>query len=82
MFSAACARYTVSQADSDEERQRRRRAAKREFQILQALHHPGILPVSDYREHDHGPAAAVPLPRSARHPTGPLSGITLPSTAQ
>jgi len=54
--------YTVSQADSDEERQRRRRAAKREFQILQALHHPGILPVSDYREHDHGPALLFRYP--------------------
>lgn len=54
--------YTVSQADSDEERQRRRRAAKREFQILQTLHHPGILPVTDYREHDQGPALLFRYP--------------------
>jgi hypothetical protein len=48
--------YTVAQADSEEDRQRRKRAAAREFQIIQSLNHPNILPVLDYREHELGPA--------------------------
>ena len=48
--------YTVAQASSEEERQRLRRAAAREFQIIQTLDHPGILPVLDYKEHENGPA--------------------------
>jgi len=48
--------YTVAQADSEEERQRRKRAAAREFQIIQSLNHPNILPVQDYKEHELGPA--------------------------
>ncbi|MCA9111861.1 MAG: NERD domain-containing protein, partial [Planctomycetaceae bacterium] len=48
--------YTVAQADSEEERQRRKRAAAREFQIIQSLNHPNILPVLDYKEHELGPA--------------------------
>ncbi len=48
--------YTVAQASSETQRQQLRRAAEREFQILQALDHPGILPVLDYKEYEHGPA--------------------------
>ncbi|MCR9296774.1 MAG: protein kinase, partial [bacterium] len=48
--------YTVAQASGEEERQRLRRAAAREFQILQSLNHPNVLPVLDYKEHDLGPA--------------------------
>jgi serine/threonine protein kinase len=48
--------YTVAQASSEAQRQQLRRAAEREFQILQTLDHPGILPVLDYKEHEHGPA--------------------------
>jgi serine/threonine protein kinase len=48
--------YTVAQAASEEERQRRKRAAAREFQIIQTLDHPNILPVLDYKEHELGPA--------------------------
>src|SRR5271165_5503645 len=33
-----------------------RRAAAREFQIIQSLDHPGILPVLDYKEHENGPS--------------------------
>lgn len=47
--------YTVAQADSEAERQRRKRAAAREFQINQSLNHPNILPIQDYREHEFGP---------------------------
>ena len=48
--------YTVAQAAGEEDRQRLRRAAAREFQIIQTLDHPGILPVLDYKEHENGPA--------------------------
>lgn len=48
--------YTVAQAASEEDRQRLKRAAAREFQIIQSLNHPNILPVLDYREHELGPA--------------------------
>jgi serine/threonine protein kinase len=48
--------YTVAQASSEEDRQRLQRAAAREFQIIQTLDHPGILPVLDYKEHELGPA--------------------------
>ncbi|MGM0490406.1 MAG: BREX system serine/threonine kinase PglW [Planctomycetota bacterium] len=48
--------YTVAQADTEEVRQRRRRAAAREFRIIQSLNHPNILPVLDYKEHELGPA--------------------------
>ena len=48
--------YTVAQAYSEEDRKRLKRAAAREFQIIQSLGHPGILPVLDYKEHELGPA--------------------------
>ncbi|HBH51728.1 MAG TPA: BREX system serine/threonine kinase PglW [Planctomycetaceae bacterium] len=47
--------YTVVRPTTDDERERLRRAAAREFQIIQTLDHPNILPVLDYREHEHGP---------------------------
>ena len=46
----------LAQASSEEDRQRLRRAAAREFQIIQSLDHPGILPVLDYKEHENGPS--------------------------
>ena len=55
MFSRV-RQYTVALADSEEERQQRKRAAAREFQIIQSLNHPNILPAQDYKEHDLGPA--------------------------
>jgi len=48
--------YTVARAATEEDRKRLRRAAAREFQILQTLEHQGILPVIDYKEHENGPA--------------------------
>jgi serine/threonine protein kinase len=48
--------YTVAQASTEEDRHRLKRAAAREFQIIQTLDHPGILPVLDYKEHENGPA--------------------------
>jgi serine/threonine protein kinase len=48
--------YTVALASAEGDRQRLKRAAAREFQIIQTLDHPGILPVLDYKEHELGPA--------------------------
>ena len=48
--------YTVAHASSEDDRQRLKRAAAREFQIIQTLDHTNILPVLDYKEHEHGPA--------------------------
>jgi serine/threonine protein kinase len=48
--------YTVAHATSEEDRQRLRAAAAREFQIIQTLDHTGVLPVLDYKEHENGPA--------------------------
>ena len=48
--------YTVAQASSEDQRKHLKRAAAREFQIIQTLDHQGILPVLDYKDHEHGPA--------------------------
>ena len=48
--------YTVAQAANEENRKKLQRAAAREFQIIQTLNHPGILPVLDYKDHELGPA--------------------------
>jgi serine/threonine protein kinase len=48
--------YTVAGADSEEDRQRRKRAAIREYEIIRSLNHPYVLPVTDYKEHELGPA--------------------------
>jgi serine/threonine protein kinase len=48
--------YTVAGADTEEERQRRKRAAIREYEIIRSLNHPYVLPVTDYKEHELGPA--------------------------
>jgi serine/threonine protein kinase len=48
--------YTVAQASTEEHRNHLKRAAAREFQIIQTLDHQGILPVLDYKEHENGPA--------------------------
>ncbi|HUG69267.1 MAG TPA: NERD domain-containing protein, partial [Pirellulaceae bacterium] len=60
--------YTVANADSEEDRQRRRRAAIREYEIIQSLNHPNVLPVTEYKEHELGPALLFRYydPRSIR----------------
>ncbi len=52
----------------DDEAATLRRAAQREFRLLDGIEHPGILHALDYQHHDHGPALvfdydpqAVPL---------------------
>lgn len=54
--------YIVAQASSEDDRQRLQRAAAREYQILRMLDHTGILRVSDYKEHELGPALLFDYP--------------------
>lgn len=48
--------YSVSAGAPAVDRETIRKAAKREFELLEGLHHPGILQVLDYTEHELGPA--------------------------
>ncbi len=48
--------YTVANASSPEVRASRVRQARREFEILEGISHPGILKVNDYKETEMGPA--------------------------
>ena len=54
--------YTVAGAADEEERDRLRRAAKREYRLLKELEHEHILPVLTYREHETGPALLFKYP--------------------
>ena len=48
--------YTVAGAATEEDRQRLKRAAIREYEIIRSLNHQNVLPVTDYKEHELGPA--------------------------
>ena len=48
--------YTVATASSADIRATRVRQARREFEILEGIDHPGILKVKDYKETELGPA--------------------------
>lgn len=48
--------YPVASASSPEIRATRVRQARREFEILEGIDHPGILKVKDYKETELGPA--------------------------
>ncbi|MDQ3687173.1 MAG: NERD domain-containing protein [Acidobacteriota bacterium] len=48
--------YNVARNTSAEERETIRRAARREFQLIETLSHPGILQVESFTEHELGPA--------------------------
>jgi serine/threonine protein kinase len=48
--------YTVANASSPEARATRVRQARREFEVLEGISHPGILKVNDYKETEMGPA--------------------------
>ena len=48
--------YTVATASSPDMRATRARQARREFEILEGIDHPGILKVKDYKETELGPA--------------------------
>jgi serine/threonine protein kinase len=48
--------YTIASASSPEARDSRVRQARREFEVLEGISHPGILKVNDYKETEMGPA--------------------------
>lgn len=48
--------YTVARACSEEERDLIRKAAEREYRILERLHHEAILAAEYFTQHDLGPA--------------------------
>ncbi len=48
--------YLVQAEATEEDRQVNERAALREFQLLESLHHPGILRAHGFTEHELGPA--------------------------
>ncbi|PWK37655.1 BREX system serine/threonine kinase PglW [Cupriavidus plantarum] len=48
--------YTVATASSPEIRAARLRQARREFEVLEGIDHPGILRVKDYKDTELGPA--------------------------
>lgn len=48
--------YPVELQSSEVSRAERRRAAEREFQLLDGVVHPGILRVEQFTEHERGPA--------------------------
>ena len=48
--------YTMASASSPEARATRVRQARREFEVLEGIDHPGILKVKDYKETELGPA--------------------------
>lgn len=48
--------YTVASASTPEARAARLRQARREFEVLEGIDHPGILRVNDYKETELGPA--------------------------
>ncbi|MDP1649152.1 MAG: BREX system serine/threonine kinase PglW [Rubrivivax sp.] len=48
--------YTVATTSTPEARATRVRQARREFEVLEGIDHPGILKVKDYKETELGPA--------------------------
>ena len=48
--------YSVATASSPEGRASRVRQARREFEVLEGIDHPGILKVKDYKDTEFGPA--------------------------
>lgn len=48
--------YTIASASSREERGARSRQARREFEVLEGIEHPGILRCNDYKDSELGPA--------------------------
>jgi len=48
--------YNIARNTSEADREAIKRAAQREYKILDAISHPGILPVEGFTEHELGPA--------------------------
>jgi hypothetical protein len=76
--------YTVATASSPEIRATRVRQARREFEILAVIDHPGILKLKDYKETELGPALRLthPLPSLARRPAMSVLPSPLKSPAR
>ena len=51
--------YAAPQTAADPRREQLRRAARREHELLEGLHHQGILRPQDFVEHDLGPALVL-----------------------
>ncbi len=49
-------RYLISRAATEDERRHLQRATQREFRLLKAIDHPGILKADDYRDDEYGAA--------------------------
>lgn len=49
-------RYLIARAATEDERRRLQRVAQREFRLLKAIDHPGILRADDYRDDEYGAA--------------------------
>ncbi len=59
--------YTVASASTPEARAARLRQARREFEVLEGIDHPGILRVNDLKETELGPALIFDLdPKAVR----------------
>jgi serine/threonine protein kinase len=58
--------YTVRTEAKAEDREAIERAAKREFQLLEALQHPGIIRAHGFTEHELGPALILEYDPAAR----------------
>lgn len=48
--------FLITRAASQEERDMVRRAAEREFRLVESFRHPGILRPQDFKVHEYGPA--------------------------
>ena len=57
--------YLVRDAQGREKRDLLERAAKREFQLLESLNHPGILRAHAFHQHELGPAILFEYPANA-----------------
>ena len=58
--------YNIGPNESAENRTLRTRAAKREFQILESLHHPGLVRPEQFTESERGPALVFPFDPDAQ----------------
>lgn len=59
--------YQVERSATDEQRQQRRNAARREYQILKGIEHEGFLRAMGFSDHESGPALVFEhFPRAQR----------------
>ena len=65
--------YGTPDMASDDQRKQATRAAEREFELLSPIHHPGIVSVLAFHEHELGPAIAFERPSITTWSTPPTS---------